>query len=150
MIPKNKDHSYKVWSKFANSCWREHFKIFPIGSYAKTMSADWGHFGDISGSLDTIRTIPYCPSNFVFCLNYVSRWWLCLMHVGVIRYNSEKRQSKNWSIKVWSQIAWQFHRRSLNIFLTGSSYVKTMSFRISSRSKWRINIKGSTFIMEKN
>ena len=32
----------------------EDLNNFPIGSYAKTMSADGGHFGPRSGSLNTI------------------------------------------------------------------------------------------------
>jgi hypothetical protein len=32
---------------------------FPIGSYVKTMSADGGHFGPISGSLNTILEVDH-------------------------------------------------------------------------------------------
>ena len=44
---------------------------------------------------------------------------------GVHGYNSERRPPKDYSIKVWSQLAKQFQRRTfLNIFPIGS-YVKT-------------------------
>ena len=46
---------------------------------------------------------------------------------GIIRYNSERVPPKEYSNKVWSQLAKQFQRRRiLNIFPIGF-YVKTMS-----------------------
>ena len=60
-----KDHSNKVWSQLAEQFQRRRFlNIFPIGSYVKTMSAEFGSVGWRAGSSDTIlkgdhlRTIP--------------------------------------------------------------------------------------------
>ena len=38
---------------------RRFLNIFPIGSYAKTMSADGGHLGPRSGSLNTILVVDH-------------------------------------------------------------------------------------------
>ena len=46
---------------------------FPIGSYVKTMSADGGHFGPRSGSLDTILKIDHLRTiHAMFALNWLS------------------------------------------------------------------------------
>jgi hypothetical protein len=55
-----KDHSCHVCFKLAYWFQREkNLKIFPIGSYVKTMSADGGHFEPRSGSLNTILEVDH-------------------------------------------------------------------------------------------
>jgi hypothetical protein len=52
----------------------EDFKTFvPIGSYVKTMSAEGGHFGWRSGSLDTILKIDHLRTiHAMFALNWLT------------------------------------------------------------------------------
>ena len=51
----SKEHPCHVCFKLADWFQRRRFlNNFPIGSYVKTMSADGGHFGPRSGSLNTI------------------------------------------------------------------------------------------------
>ena len=55
-----KDHSCHVCFKLAD--WFQRRRLsnnFPIGSYVKTMSADGGHFGMRSGSLNTILEVDH-------------------------------------------------------------------------------------------
>ena len=55
-----KDHPCHVCFKLAD--WFQRRRLlnnFPIGSYVKTMSADGGHFGPRSGSLNTILEVDH-------------------------------------------------------------------------------------------
>jgi hypothetical protein len=55
-----KDHLCHVCFKLAD--WFQRRRLlnnFPIGSYVKTMSADGGHFGPRSGSLNTILEVDH-------------------------------------------------------------------------------------------
>jgi hypothetical protein len=50
---------------------REDFYKFPIGSYVKTMSADGGHLGWRSGSLDIILKVDHLRIiHAMFALNF--------------------------------------------------------------------------------
>jgi hypothetical protein len=49
---------------------RRFLNIFPIGSYVKTMTADGGHLGWRSGSLDIILKVDH--SNAMFALNWLA------------------------------------------------------------------------------
>jgi hypothetical protein len=47
--------------------------VFPIGSYVKTMSAEGGHLGWRSGSLDTILKIDHLRTiRAMFALNWLT------------------------------------------------------------------------------
>jgi hypothetical protein len=55
-----KDHLCHACFKLAD--WFQRRRLlnnFPIGSYVKTMSADGGHFGPRSGSLNTILEVDH-------------------------------------------------------------------------------------------
>jgi hypothetical protein len=52
---------------------RRFLSIFPIGSYAKNMSADGGHLGCRSGSLDIILKVDHLRTiDAMFALNWVT------------------------------------------------------------------------------
>jgi hypothetical protein len=52
---------------------REDFYKFPIGSYVKTMSADGGHLGWRSGSLDIILKVDHLRIiHAMFALNWLT------------------------------------------------------------------------------
>ena len=69
IIPK--DHPCHVCFKLANWFQRRFLNIFPIGSYVKTMSADGGHLGWRSGSLDIILKVDRLRTiHAMFALNW--------------------------------------------------------------------------------
>ena len=52
---------------------RRFLNIFPIGSYVKTMSADGGHLGWRSGSLDMILKVDHLRTiHAMFALNWLT------------------------------------------------------------------------------
>ena len=52
---------------------RRFLNIFPIGSYVKTMSADGGHLGWRSGSLDIILKVDHLRTiHAMFALNWLT------------------------------------------------------------------------------
>jgi hypothetical protein len=52
---------------------RRFINIFPIGSYVKTMSADGGHLGSRSGSLDIILKVDHLRTiHAMFALNWLT------------------------------------------------------------------------------
>jgi hypothetical protein len=69
-----KDHSCHVCFKLAYWFQRNFFlNIFPIGSYVKTMSADGGHLGWRSGSLDIILKVDHLRTiQAMFALNWLT------------------------------------------------------------------------------
>jgi hypothetical protein len=69
-----KDHPCHVCFKLAYWFQRRKFlNIFPIGSYVKTISADGGHLGWRSGSLDIILKVDYLRTNHaMFVLNWLT------------------------------------------------------------------------------
>ena len=55
-----KDHPCHVCFKLADRFQKRRLlNNFPIGSYVKTMSADGDHFGQTSGSLNTILAVDH-------------------------------------------------------------------------------------------
>jgi hypothetical protein len=101
-----KDHPYHVCFKLAHLFQRRRFlNIFPIGSCVKTMSADGGHLGWRSGSLDIILKLDH----------------LRTIHAMFALFDLI------WLIDVCFKLTYWFQRRRLlNIFSIGS-YVKTKS-----------------------
>ena len=69
-----KDHPCNVCFKLAYWFQRRRFlNIFPIGSYVKTMSADGGHLGWRSGSLDIILKVDHLRTiHAMFALNWLT------------------------------------------------------------------------------
>ena len=69
-----KDHPCHVCFKLAYWFQRRRFlNIFPIGSYVKTMSADGGHLGWRSGSLDIILKVDHLKTiPAMFALNWLT------------------------------------------------------------------------------
>ena len=69
-----KDHPCHVCFKLAD--WFQKgrpLNNFPIGSYVKTMSAEGGHLGWRSGSLDTILKIDHLRTiHAMFALNWLT------------------------------------------------------------------------------
>jgi hypothetical protein len=68
-----KDHPCHVCFKLAYWFQRKRFlNIFPIGSYVKTMSADGGHLGWRSGSLNIILKVDHLRTiHAMFALNWL-------------------------------------------------------------------------------
>ena len=69
-----KNHPCHVCFKLAYWFQRRRFlNIFPIGSYVKTMSADGGHLGWRSGSLDIILKVDHLRTiHAMFTLNWLT------------------------------------------------------------------------------
>jgi hypothetical protein len=69
-----KDHLCHVCFKLADWFQRRRFlNICPIGSYVKTMSADGGHLGWRSGSLDIILKVDHLRTiHAMFALNWLT------------------------------------------------------------------------------
>ena len=69
-----KDHPCHACFKLAY--WFQRRRLlnnFPIGSYVKTMSADGGHFGPRSGSLNTILAVDQLKTiHAMFALNWLT------------------------------------------------------------------------------
>ena len=67
-------HPCHVCFKLADWFQRRRFlSIFPIRSYVKTMSADGGHFGWTSGSLDIILKVDHLRLiHAMFALNWLT------------------------------------------------------------------------------
>jgi hypothetical protein len=68
------DHQCHVCFKLAYWFQRRRFlNIFPIGSFVKTMSADGGHLGWRSGSLDIILKVDHLRTiHAMFALNWLT------------------------------------------------------------------------------
>jgi hypothetical protein len=68
-----KDHPCHVCFKLAYWFQRRFLNIFPIGSYVITMSADGGHLGWRSGSLDIILKVDHLRTiHAMFALNWLA------------------------------------------------------------------------------
>ena len=69
-----KDHPCHVCFKLAYWFQRRRFlNIFPIGYYVKTMSADGGHLGWRSGSLNIILKVDHLRTiHAMFALNWLT------------------------------------------------------------------------------
>ena len=66
-----KDHPCHIFFKLADWFQRRRLlNTFPIWSYVKTMSADGGHFGPRSGSLNTILEVDHLRTPSMTCLLY--------------------------------------------------------------------------------
>ena len=70
------DHLRTIHAMFALNWWfqrRRFLNIFSIGSYVKTMSADGGHLGWRSGSLDIILKVDHLRTiHAMFVLNWLT------------------------------------------------------------------------------
>jgi hypothetical protein len=70
------DHLSTIHVCFKLAYWfqkRRFLNIFPIGSYVKTMSADGGHLGWRSGSLDIILKVDHLMTiHAMFALNWLT------------------------------------------------------------------------------
>ena len=121
---------------------------FPIGSYVKTISADGGHFGPRSGSLNTILEVDHLRTIddmfAILAYQFQRRRFLNIFPIGsYVKTMSADGSHLGWRsgsldiiLKVdhlrtiyamFAILAYQFQRRRfLNIFPIGS-YVKTMS-----------------------
>ena len=71
-----KDHPCHVCFKLAD--WFQRRRLlnnFPIGSYVKTLSADGGHFGLRSGSLNTILEVDHLKKTLDDIFTILAYWF---------------------------------------------------------------------------